>query len=168
MKKKIFLGFGIFLILIQFLRPEKNLSDVQIHNISTKYELTNEIDHIFKVACNDCHSNKTEYPWYYNIQPVAFMMANHVTDGKRHLNFSTFTEKPIAFQNHSFEDIIETVEKKEMPDGSYTLFGLHKEANLTDAQRSLIVDWANTQMDSLKANYPADSLKMKRRNQKRD
>jgi hypothetical protein len=168
MKKKIFLGFVIFLILIQFFRPEKNLSDVQTHNISTKYALTNEIDHIFKVSCNDCHSNKTEYPWYYNIQPVAFMMANHVTDGKRHLNFSTFTEQPIAFQNHSFEDIIETVEKKEMPDGAYTLFGLHKEANLTDAQRSLIVDWANTQMDSLKANYPADSLKMKRRNMKRD
>ena len=57
----------------------------------------------------------------------------------------------------------ETVEEKEMPDEAYTLFGLHKEANLTDAQRATLVNWARTQMDTIKAHYPADSLVMKKK-----
>lgn len=163
MKKKILLGLVAILVLIQFIHPEKNESDDQTHNISTKYAVPNDVQHLLTVSCNDCHSNKTAYPWYNNIQPVAWMLANHVTDGKKHLNFSTFTKLPIAVQNHKLEEIVETVEEKEMPDGAYTLFGLHKEANLTQEQRELIINWAKTQMDTLKATYPADSLKMKKR-----
>jgi len=37
---------------------------------------------------------------------------------------------------------------------------LHKEAKLTEDQRKMLIDWAKAQMDTLKANYPADSLKM--------
>ncbi|MES2520647.1 MAG: heme-binding domain-containing protein [Bacteroidota bacterium] len=163
MKKKILLGLVAILVLIQFIHPEKNESDDQTNNISTKYVVSSDVQHLLTVSCNDCHSNKTIYPWYNNIQPVAWMLANHVTDGKRHLNFSTFTKLPIAVQNHKFGEIVETVEEKEMPDGSYTLFGLHKEANLTLEQRELIISWAKAQMDTLKATYPADSLKMKKR-----
>ncbi len=163
MTKKVLLGLGIVLILIQFIHPEKNLSDDRTYDISTKYQLPSDVQHLLQVACNDCHSNKTEYPWYNNIQPVAWMLNHHVVDGKRHLNFSTFTKLPIAVQNHKLEETIEMVKEKEMPLESYTFFGLHKEANLTEAQRTLIIDWANAQMDSLKAKYPADSLKMKRR-----
>lgn len=163
MKKKILSGLGIAFVLIQFVRPIKNESDDQTHHIATKYPMTSEVEHLLKVSCNDCHSNKTVYPWYNNIQPVAWMLANHVNDGKRHLNLSTFTSLPIAVQNHKLEEIAETVEEKEMPDEAYTLFGLHKEANLTDAQRASIVNWARAQMDTIKAHYPADSLVMKKK-----
>jgi hypothetical protein len=163
MKKKILSGLGIAFVLIQFVRPIKNESDDQTHHIATKYPMTSEVEHLLKVSCNDCHSNKTVYPWYNNIQPVAWMLANHVNDGKKHLNLSTFTTLPIAVQNHKLEEIAETVEEKEMPDGSYTLFGLHKEANLTDAQRASIINWARAQMDTIKAHYPADSLVMKKK-----
>lgn len=163
MKKKILSGLGIAFVLIQFVRPIKNESDDQTHHIATKYPMTSEVEHLLKVSCNDCHSNKTVYPWYNNIQPVAWMLANHVNDGKRHLNLSTFTSLPIAVQNHKLEEIAETVEEKEMPDEAYTLFGLHKEANLTDAQRATLVNWARAQMDTIKAHYPADSLVMKKK-----
>ena len=163
MKKKILSGLGIAFVLIQFVRPIKNESDDQTHHIATKYPMTSEVEHLLKVSCNDCHSNKTVYPWYNNIQPVAWMLTNHVNDGKRHLNLSTFTSLPIAVQNHKLEEIAETVEEKEMPDEAYTLFGLHKEANLTDAQRASIVNWARAQMDTIKAHYPADSLVMKKK-----
>jgi hypothetical protein len=41
--------------------------------------------------------------------------------------------------------------------------GLHKEANLSETQKKVLIDWAKAQMDTLKANYPADSLVLKRR-----
>ncbi len=72
---------------------------------------------------------------------------------------------PIAIQNHKFEETIEMVEEKEMPLPSYTNFGLHKEANLSEDQRQKIIVWAKDQMTYLKENYPADSLVMPKRRQ---
>ena len=163
MLKKILLGLGVILILIQFIRPEKNESNDKTHDISTKYVIPANINHLLDVACNDCHSNKTIYPWYSEIQPIAGWLSTHVKDGKQDLNFSSFTSLPIAVQNHKFEETIEMIDEKEMPLESYTFLGLHKEANLSDADRKAIIDWAKAQMDTLKANYPADSLKLKRR-----
>lgn len=163
MLKKLLIGLLVAFVLIQFIKPEKNISDDNTYHISTKYAVPEDVDKILKVACNDCHTNKTEYPWYANIQPVAWWLNNHVVDGKKHYNLSTFTKMPIAVQNHKLEETIEMVEEKEMPLASYTNFGLHKEANLTDEQRQILINWAKAQMDTLKANYPADSLKMKPR-----
>jgi hypothetical protein len=114
-------------------------------------------------ACNDCHTNTSTYPWYSNIQPVGFWLNNHINDGKRHLNYATFTKMPIAVQNHKLEETIEQVEEGEMPLPSYTYFGLHSNAKLSEADRSKIINWAKSQMAMLKATYPADSLKMKPR-----
>jgi hypothetical protein len=163
MKKKIFLGLVAALVIIQFFPIEKNQSDDQLYAVSKKYEVPENVEAILKVACYDCHSNKTEYPWYSKVQPAAWWLAHHVDEGKRELNFSNFVTRPVAVQNHKFEEIAEQVEKKEMPLPSYTYLGLHKEANLTDDQRKTLVNWAHAQMDSLKAQYPADSLVLKRK-----
>ncbi len=154
--------FAIFLI-IQFFRPEKNNSNDLTHDVSKKYELPEEVNKILTVACNDCHSNRTEYPWYANVQPVAWWLNDHVVDGKKHLNFSDFTQLPIAVQNHKFEEVIEVLEENEMPLASYTYLGLHKEANLSSEQKETLMNWAKSQMTYLKSNYPADSLVLKRR-----
>lgn len=163
MKKKILYTIAAILVIIQFFRPAKNLSDEQTNHISTKFDIPQDVSHILDVACYDCHSNKTRYPWYSEVQPVAWWLANHVKEGKSHLNFSEFTKRKISVQNHKLEEIIELVEEKEMPLPSYTWLGLHKEARLTDDQRKLIIDWAGAQMDTLKMQYPADSLVMRRR-----
>jgi hypothetical protein len=163
MLKKILIVLVILLVVIQFFRPEKNMSNDLTYDISTKYELPDHVNQILKVSCYDCHSNKTEYPWYANVQPVAWWLNNHITDGKRHLNYSEFTNRPIAIQNKKFKETVEMVEDKEMPLESYTYLGLHSEANLTDDQREAIKDWAKGQMAYLKANYPADSLVMPKR-----
>lgn len=150
------------MIAIQFFKPERNLSDDQSYHISTKYNFPEEIAAISKAACDDCHSNKTNYPWYANVQPAAWWLSHHVNDGKKHLNFSEFTKKRIAVQNHKLEEIVEMVEEGEMPLKSYTWLGLHPDAKLTEDQRSKLVSWAKAQMDTLKTKYPADSLVLKR------
>jgi hypothetical protein len=163
MIKKILLVLLVLILVIQFFRPDKNESNDQTYAVSTTYKVPDEVGKILQVACSDCHSNKTEYPWYANFQPTAWWLDEHVQDGKRHLNFSNFTQLPLAVQNHKFEEVVETVEKKEMPLESYTYLGLHAEANLTEQQRTVLIDWAKSQMAYLKATYPADSLVLKRR-----
>ena len=162
MKKKILLGLLAVLVIIQFIKPARNQSNDETYSVATKYPMPDDVKEILKAACNDCHSNNTVYPWYANVQPSAWWLASHVNGGKKHLNYSEFTNRPVAVQNHKFEETIEMVKEKEMPISSYTWFGLHPEAKLTDDQRAKLTAWAQANMDMLKANYPADSLVLKR------
>jgi hypothetical protein len=154
-------GFAALLLLAQLYRPKRNLSNDQVYHMSSKYPIPNEVNTILDVGCNDCHSNLTRYPWYANIQPIASWLANHVNEGKRELNFSEFTKRKIAVQNHKFEEIIEMVKEGKMPLGSYTW--VHRDAALTEAQKQTLTQWAQACMDTLQAQYPADSLVLKRK-----
>ena len=163
MIKKILIALAIVLVLIQFVRPEKNLSGENQHNISTKYNVPPEVATLLEGACNDCHSNTTQYPWYANVQPLAWWLANHVEEGKEHLNFSTFTSRRVAVQQHKLEEIVEMVKEREMPLPSYTWFGLHPEAKLTQEQRQTLTLWAQSQMAINSARFPPDSLVLRRK-----
>jgi hypothetical protein len=163
MIKRILIGLAVIFIALQFFRPARNISNDMTNDISTKYMMPGEVSGLLKEACYDCHSNKTEYPWYSYIQPLTWWINGHIVNGKRHINYSHFTNAPIAIQNRRFEETINQVDKKDMPLESYTYLGMHKAARLTDDQRRIIIDWAREQMDTLKANYPADSLVIKRR-----
>ena len=158
MLKKIIMALAVILIVIQFIKPERNVSGNDTFAIQTKYSIPSDVEQILQVSCYDCHSNMTAYPWYANVQPAAWFLANHVEDGKKHLNFSEFTNLPLFVQNHKLEETKEMVEEKEMPLDSYTYFGLHPEADLSETERQKIIDWADSQMAYLKQTYPADSL----------
>jgi hypothetical protein len=162
MIKKISIAILIILIAIQFIPYEKNESANYEFDISKSYNIPDNVQTIFKNACNDCHTNQTIYPWYSQIEPVGYWLNSHVTDGKRHLNFSEFTNRPLAIQYHKLEEVVEVMEEKEMPLDSYTNFGLHPEANLSDEEREILINWAKEQMAYLQATYPADSLVRKR------
>ncbi|MEP7252058.1 MAG: heme-binding domain-containing protein [Ginsengibacter sp.] len=63
----------VILITIQFIRPEKNTSGDATYDITTKYSVPENVMATLKPACYDCHSNTTEYPWYWNIQTGSFL-----------------------------------------------------------------------------------------------
>ena len=155
--KRILIALLIIFIAIQFIRPAKNRSEsISANDISTKYPVPDSVQAILKVACYDCHSNNTRYPWYAEIQPVAWWLNNHIKDGKRGLNFSEFTSYRIKKQFHRLDDINKLVKKNEMPLSSYTL--IHTDAKLTEGQKLAIAAWATSIRDSIKAHYPPDSL----------
>jgi len=161
MFKKILYALLAVFVALQLYRPAKNQSNDQTHHVSTKYAMSDEVRSILKTSCYDCHSNNTVYPWYAEVQPVGIWLAQHVNEGKKHLNFSQFTTKRVAIQNHKFEEVIEMVDEGHMPLSSY--LWIHRDAVLSDAQKNTLLTWAKTQMDSLRAQYPADSLVLKRK-----
>lgn len=99
-------------------------------------------DHIAKVirtSCYDCHSNETKYPWYSNISPASWFLKNHINEGRKHLNFSTFAVYKPKRQLHKLEECMDLLEKKEMPLESYYLG--HQDAKLTDDQRTELIQY---------------------------
>ncbi|SDR93499.1 heme-binding domain-containing protein [Winogradskyella sediminis] len=133
------LAFGI----AQFFGPEKNEGDLA--SVDAFFEDTNppdDVKTILKNACLDCHSYTTRYPWYSQITPVNYWLANHIKVGKKHFNVSKWNDYDDRRKDHKLDELIEMVERKEMPLESYTW--VHSEAKLSEDQIAAINEWAST------------------------
>ncbi|HEY6978160.1 MAG TPA: heme-binding domain-containing protein [Chitinophagaceae bacterium] len=153
----------IVLIVIQFIRPAKNISNnLFAADVTRVYNMPQNVSAILKKACTDCHSNNTIYPWYAQMQPIGWWLNNHIKEGKRELNLSEFGTYTIARQYKKLDDMAEQVNKGKMPISSYTL--IHTNARLTDEEKDALINWCDNIRGIIKLKYPADSLKIKRRN----
>jgi hypothetical protein len=91
-------------------------------------------------ACFDCHSNETKWPWYSQIAPASWLVADHVQEGRAELNFS---EWGLAKDDHDedegeeMEEIVEKIQEGEMPLPGYLL--MHPEARLSQAEIEQLV-----------------------------
>jgi hypothetical protein len=162
MKKKIGYILLAGLIIIQFFHPEKNINITEaatLNDISKIYAVPENVHSILKTSCYDCHSNNTYYPWYNNIQPVAWWLNHHVEEGKRELNFNEFATYRIRRQYKKMEEVIDQLKEDEMPLSSYTL--IHRDAKLSQDQKLVLSNWADAIRKNMESKYPPDSLKRK-------
>ncbi len=155
--KTVLIVLLVILVIIQFFRPTKNKSTVlSTNDVTAGLIVPPNVEKILKLSCYDCHSNNTRYLWYANVQPVAWWLNHHIDEGKRELNFSEFKRYKIYRQHKKLEEIAEEVETGEMPLNSYTL--IHRNANLDEQQKNMIISWSKSAIKQLKINYPADSF----------
>lgn len=140
-KKKILFAVLALLVIVQFFQPEKNNTEQLISStdISKKYVVPENVQTLLTKKCYDCHSNKTNYPWYYNIQPVGWWMAYHVNEGKGELNFSEFVNYTERRANHKMEEIGEAVNDEWMPLDSY--LWIHQDAAISQEDKDIINTW---------------------------
>lgn len=149
--KGILIGLLIALILIQFVRPKKNVgSTVAATDILHVVQMPDTIKKMFELSCYDCHSNNTDYPWYSQIAPFSWWLDNHIKEGKKELNFTEFARLAPRRMLSKLSAIAEQVEKKEMPLNSYLL--IHTNAKLNDGQIQLIKSWADSAKQQLRSN----------------
>jgi Haem-binding domain len=85
-------------------------------------------------ACYDCHSNEVKYPWYSNVAPISWLVAEHVSDGRAALNFSD-----IRRSNEGADNAVEVIQDGSMPPPYFTRFGLHQSAKLTKAEADALI-----------------------------
>ncbi len=139
--KRILLILAAILIGIQFVRPEKNLSDQTLgpDHLVVLHPPSAEIKAVFERACYDCHTNNTRYPWYAHVQPVAWWLNDHIQEGKEHFNFEEFGTYSKKRQLHKLEELIEELEEDKMPLPSYRR--VHDNARLTPDEVNMIITW---------------------------
>lgn len=94
-------------------------------------------------CCFDCHSNETKWPLYSKIAPVSWQITRHVTRGRKRLNFSEWQSEVLSGDQSNEVDeriaeCIEEIEEGSMPLKKY--LQMHKEAQLTDEQKSEFID----------------------------
>ncbi|NQY06225.1 MAG: heme-binding domain-containing protein [Flavobacteriaceae bacterium] len=142
LKRIAILLLGVFVVM-QFFGPEKNISEIaRVDNKNDFIVMENpskNIEDLLIVACYDCHSNSTRYPWYNTITPVNYWMADHVRHGKGELNFSEWGNYSPANKDHKIDESIEMLEDGEMPLNSY--IWTHADAKLSEEQVKTLTHW---------------------------
>lgn len=139
----------IVFVAIQFGQPPRNKGHVGEGDITKHFIVPAYVGGILKSSCYDCHSNNTRYPWYANLQPMGWLLADHIKDGKAELNFDEFGSYPKRRQLSKLKSIAGSVKDGSMPIASYTW--MHSDAKLSAEDKASIIDWATITRDNLEA-----------------
>ncbi len=145
--KKILVGALIVLVFLQFYRPEKNDAEYRdITSFEAETKPTTEIKTILDSKCYDCHSNKTEYPWYAEVAPFSLLIANHVEEGNEHFNVSQWDTYDDKKKDHKLDELIEEVEEGAMPEEGYAL--IH--GGITEVEKEALLAWTKRAREKYK------------------
>jgi hypothetical protein len=149
--KRILLVSVILFIALQFIRPGNNKSShILTTDISKVVKIPDTVLTLLKNACYDCHSNNTDYPWYSNIQPMGWLMTYHIKQAKGQLNFSDFGSYSQRRQLSKLDGIANSIKDDIMPLKSYKM--MHKNAQLSTDEKTLLINWAQQSIDSISVN----------------
>lgn len=138
-KKVVFWTLVVF-ALIQFIPIDKvnKPVDKAVNFVDAK-KTPEKVRGLIKGACYDCHSNETVYPKYANIAPISWSVKSHVNEGRERLNFSIWGAYNKELKESMLNKASQTIQNKLMPMPGYIVY--HKEANLSDAERTLLVHY---------------------------
>ena len=147
-KSKILLTLLLVSLAIQFIRPEMNKStNHRSGDLMESYNIPTGVAETLKESCYDCHSNNTRYPWYFRIQPTAWILARHIKEGKEEINFDEFTTYSKRRQLSKFKATQNSIKDGSRPLKSYVW--LHPEAKMSTERKALVLNWLSKAIDSI-------------------
>ena len=144
-KKHLWWFIPLVLVLIQFISVDlKNPEVIASQDFINMTNPPADVAHTIKVACYDCHSNETKYPWYFNVAPVSWWLKRHIDKGRMKVNYSIWGTYKASTQEHNLGEAYSFVEKDWMPIIHYKL--VHPEARLSAEQKAQLLAWLQSQI----------------------
>ena len=133
---------------VQFVRPARsNPPEVAGRGLEAHARLTPEVETVLRRSCMDCHSNRTEWPWYSDVAPASWLVVDHVNHGRKHLNFSDWARLDREEAAGMLKSICKEAQGGSMPMPSYTL--VHRDARLSGDDVKTLCDWARAESERL-------------------
>jgi hypothetical protein len=108
-----------------------------------------QIGKILDRSCQDCHSNRTAWPWYSHVAPVSWVISKHVIEGREVLDFSDWATQPPSEGERML--ICAAVSEGTMPLPDYT--AIHRKARLSKQDVKSICDWADARSTPMASTY---------------
>jgi hypothetical protein len=148
--QRIVLGLVLVVAGMQLIRPDRTNPPIDAaKSVQATATVPAEVGALLKRSCYDCHSSETRWPWYSNVVPLAWGVANHVKEGRAALNFSEWGSYPVRQRTRLLEKMCDEVREGKMPLKQY--IWLHRDATLTEADWKLVCDWSMEEADRLAA-----------------
>jgi len=99
------------------------------------------IEPVLERACHNCHSDRTDWPWYSHIPPVSLMIRRDVARGRSKLDFSQWGDGSGRPTRNEVQEICDAVSDGSMPPKGYRM--MHREATLSSGEIELLCRWDN-------------------------
>ena len=131
MYKKILIAIVVILVVIQFIPV-----DITNPPVTEEIKAPENVMNILHTSCYDCHSNKTNWPWYSYVAPVSFFISSDVSEGRHHLNFTEWNKYDEKRREKKLDGVEEMVEEGDMPLATYKL--MHPSARLDENKINVI------------------------------
>jgi len=148
--KRIVIGAAIVFAGLQLFRPDRVNPPVNpAQSVQATASVPPAVDAILRRSCYDCHSNETRWPWYSAVAPMAWGVADHVREGRSHMNLSEWGPYPNRKRIAILEKMCDEVRDGGMPLPEY--LWLHRDARLSEADWKSVCDWAMDASDRLAA-----------------
>jgi cytochrome c551/c552 len=135
---------------IQLMRPARTNPAVdESQTIEARTQMTPQVKAIFERSCNDCHSNKTVWPWYTNVAPISWWIAGHINEARQNMNLSEWAKLDRDHQDRKLRQICDEVTDGGMPLPSYV--PMHPKAKLSEQDKKTLCDWTEAERQRLSA-----------------
>ena len=144
--RRVLTGCLIGFLGLQFVRPDRTNPPASAAS-SLKATAPSQVTAILDRSCRDCHSNETRWPWYTNVSPMSWFVANHVHHGRDHFNYSEWATYPSDDQDKFLGAMCDLTKRERMPLPSYLL--IHRGAALTPADVTTLCTWSDKMRDTL-------------------
>ena len=100
---------------------------------------------IFQRACQNCHSERTEWPWYSAVAPFQWLMTADVYAAREHMNLSRWGRYNEEERTRNLIGVCEMVGSNRMPPWYYQA-AHYQSARLSGGDRKAICDWAKAEI----------------------
>jgi hypothetical protein len=104
---------------------------------------------IMERSCQNCHSEKTDWPWYSYVAPVSWLVESDVHRARSHMNLSGWDQYSLEQKQDDLAELAAAVRSRQMPPPRYTL--MHRSAKLSQPELDRIYQWARGERRRLKS-----------------
>jgi hypothetical protein len=107
-----------------------------------------EIAGIVNRACQNCHSERTEWPWCSYIAPMSWMIERDVSTASTHMNLSHWQDYTVEQRIDLLTRMAVEVRNGKTPLPKY--LRMHSEARLSAEDVQQLYSWAHSERERLK------------------
>ena len=111
---------------------------------------------LFERSCQNCHSERTQWPWYSQVAPMSWLVEGDVAQARSHMNLSRWDEYTTEKKRELLARVGAVARSGEMPPARYT--AIHTNAKLSSAEREQIYEWAHAERGRLKSQSATSSV----------
>lgn len=141
--KRGLLGLVVLLLIAQVIRPARTNPTIDPRSdVTASLTVPADVSAILVRSCNDCHSNRTVWPWYSKVAPISWLVVYDVNQGCSTLNFSEWGMRNPGKNREMLGEICKEVTEKEMPGPIYPI--MHSGAGLSDADIQTVCRWTQS------------------------
>ena len=99
-------------------------------------------------SCQDCHSERTTWPWYSHVPVASWLLERDVSRARRSMNLSHWNDYTPDERQAHLAIIGAAVRNRQMPPPAFLTF--RRDARLSPAEREQIYNWAHAERRRLR------------------